>query len=515
MRPASSTRHPLFLPLAAFAAALVVRLVGLGGGSMWLDEIMETLFARGSLSDLWDTLRFDKAVPPLEPLLTWTLLHLGWDELPRRVVNTLFGCAAVALLARWVERRFGRATAAVTALLLATSPVLVRYAHELRPYALALLLFAWALDAADRWIARGGRGIPWEVVIAAGAASTAHYFAGVVWVPIATAWLEARRAGEIERPLSLRVAGAVALAFLPLASWCGYLLWRGGPEQWGAPEHWSLEAVERRLEDLLLRGHGGQPVPNGAALLMAGLALVGVFLLARRRGGATVLAGLVAGTVPFELALRAAGRFSHFRYDQFGLPFLVIAIALTVVALVRTLARWNRAAGVLAAVLVIAAIMAAAATAIVGYARHGRQDWRAAARAVERLAGPETRVVVSLPWVQISLGYYLDRYGRWADGPRDVVAVMNDRARLLEERARSTERCLTFVATWAQPKGLLNGLYPKRPAVVHPETDGLRIYRFAAPGVPRDDCRPPEDFQFETSPGYGQLFPWLHPGPGR
>jgi len=61
--------------------ALLFRLIGLGGSSMWLDEIMETLMARDGLGELFSGLFHDRAQPPVEPMFTWVLLALGlWIE---------------------------------------------------------------------------------------------------------------------------------------------------------------------------------------------------------------------------------------------------------------------------------------------------------------------------------------------------------------------------------------------------------------------------------------------------
>ena len=104
--------------------------------------------------------------------------------------------------------------------------------------------------------------------------------------------------------------------------------------------------IEQRVDDLLLRGYAGQPTVHGATLLFAALAVLGFGLLARRRSGLTLLAGLFGGTLLVEFVLPLADRFSHFRYDQFGLPFVFVAMAFAIVAFSRQLARWNRLSGV-------------------------------------------------------------------------------------------------------------------------------------------------------------------------
>ncbi len=183
---------------ASFAVALLFRLIGLGGSSMWLDEITETLMARDGLRELFAGLLFDRAQPPVEPLLTWVLLAAGQGELVRRLVNAILGAAAVALFARWVARRIDLPTAALTALFLAAAPALIRYSHELRPYALSLLLSVWALDASERWLERGGDRFPLELASAAGLAAMTHYLAVALWLPVAAAWFEGRSAGRVD-----------------------------------------------------------------------------------------------------------------------------------------------------------------------------------------------------------------------------------------------------------------------------------------------------------------------------
>jgi hypothetical protein len=511
MAPAGSTPSRGFLA-GAFLAALLFRLVGLGGSSMWLDEILETLMAEGSLRQLFSALLYDRAQPPLEPLFTWALWHLGLAELARRFVNLLLGAAMVALFARWVGRRFGTPAAAVTALFLASSPVLVRYSHELRPYALWLLLAVWALDAADRWIARGAERFPAELVAVAAAASITHYFAIALWLPVAAAWLEGRLDGTAKPPAGRMHAGAVALAIAPLALWLAAVARWGGPHQAGPLPVWTIDLVEKRFEDLLLRGYAWQPAVDHAMLLFAALAVVGFIVVARRRGGLPVLAGLVAGTIFVELALIAAKRFTHFRYDQFGLLFLYAAMAAGIVTFAGIVARWNRASGIATAALLAAAVVATAANGLVGYAQHGRPDWSAVARAVEALDGRDARIAATIPWARISLGYYLDRYRSntgWPRDPDDVPVLFNDRARLKEELARAP-RCLPVVeAGWPRNQHLFDGLRPKSPVLRWRDTDDVRIFRFAPRGAPRRDCLPPEGFTPAPSPGYGRLFPWL------
>lgn len=508
---AGSDRSSLqrWLVPASFAVALLFRLIGLGGSSMWLDEIMETLMARDGLRDLFSSLFYDRAQPPVEPLLTWALLALGEGELLRRLVNAVLGAAAVAVFARWVARRFDLPTAALTALFLAASPVLIRYSHELRPYALSLLFSVWALDASERWLARGGERFPLELACAAGLAAMTHYLAVALWLPVAAAWFEARSTGRAAS-LGVRLPAAVFLSLLPLAAWFGLLAAFGGPQQPILTARWDWALVEQRFDDLLFRGYVAQPVIDRGSLLLALLLLVGCGVLARRQGGLTTLSGLVAGTVLVEAVLFAMGRFSHLRYNQFGLLFLVTAVAAGIVACARLLGTFSRSSGFATAGLLAAAVLATFVTGIVGYAQHGRPDWPAVARAVVALQGPDARVVSVNQRGQISLGYYLGRYRSLREAPIGISTVLGDSRRLREEIARVPQGCVLVLSEgFATPAGLFAGLRPKRPVLSLPDTNQARLYQFSAEDTPRQACLPPANFALEPSPGYGSLLPWF------
>ncbi|MEO8195738.1 MAG: glycosyltransferase family 39 protein [Thermoanaerobaculia bacterium] len=507
-RGASDSRARWLVP-GAFAVAMVFRLVGLGGSSMWLDEIMETLMARDGLGELFPNLFYDRAQPPIEPLFTWMLLALGQGELVRRLINAVLGAAAVALFARWVARRFDLPTAALTALFLAASPLLVRYSHELRPYALSLLFSVWALDAGERWLERGADRFPVELACAAGLAAMTHYLAVALWLPVAAAWFEARSAGRVA-PLGVRLPAAMGLALLPLAAWFALLAAYGGPRQSIRTAQWDWALVERRFDDLLFRGSVDQPVIAGGAMLMALLTVVGFGVLARRYGGLTVFSGLFAGTVAVEVALLTMGRFSNVRYNQFGLLFLLTAIAAGIVACARLLGAFNRSSGFATATLLGGAVVATFLTGLVAYSEHGRPDWPSVSRAVVALRGPDAYVVTTNQWAQISLGYYLERYRVLREPPRRIVTVLGDRGRVLEEIAGQPQGCvLVLDAGFQMPEGLLEGLRPRHPIVSLPDTNRARLFQFASGKTPRQACFPPPEFRLEPSPGYGSLLPWL------
>lgn len=81
-------------------------------------------------------------------ILDWHLAH-GWglSEIAMRVPMLVCGIVTLVVLPLYVAPRLGRATAAVLALLVAISPLLVVYSRMARPYAITLLL-GWIAHAA-------------------------------------------------------------------------------------------------------------------------------------------------------------------------------------------------------------------------------------------------------------------------------------------------------------------------------------------------------------------------------
>ncbi len=511
MEVAKSARSRSMLPwMAVLGIACVVRAVGLRGGAMWLDEIFEELFLHGSLRDLLSALVADRVHPPLEPIVAWGLRELGLGELGRRAMGALLGVVSVALLGRWATRRFGRSVGFGAALLAATSPLLLRYSQELRPYGLALLLALWTVDAADRWIVRGGESFPSEAAAAAALGALTHYFVVVIWAPVLVLAWEHRRSFQSPRRSLRRLVLAAVASLVPLAGWGALILGAAGAPKGFAPTTWTwLRVVDRGLQ-LFFMGHAEQIVPRGLMLLVVAPVMVGVSALFRREGGKAVLVGAVVGTAAPELVLAGTRHFSHPRYDLFGLPFLCVLIAAGWGSLPRLL-RWRRPEleGA-AALLGCLAVSFAAVPGVMAYARAGRPDWPAVARAVETLGGRDATVLVSNDWSRISLGFALGRFDRWPLPPEPgIVSIRTDREELLARLAAQPGCTLVLVAGYPESPGLLGGLRPRHPVADFPATDGARLYRFAGAGTSRETCWPPPAFTVQPTPGAGDLFPWL------
>jgi hypothetical protein len=435
------------------ALALLPRLVNLGSFSLWLDEVIETEQAGGSLGHLLAELRHDAVHPPLEGLLTWTLLHLGLGETARRLVAVALGVATVLLLAAWAGRRFGERAGLAVGVVAALSPIGVHYAQELRPYALALFLMVAALVLLDRLLgppgnspgtSSGGGGkspggkspgtlpggeLPgtwWGrrealrgglLFLAVAGCLYTLYLSALVMVPLGWGVLEAafgpppadpaaaarRRRGRRLLALSPLFLLALGLAYLP---WLPTVLALRSQRIQRAPGPWTLRSAFDRFEDLTVGGGG--PVPAWAGTLALALAAIGLAVALRRASGRVAIAGFLAGTVGVEVLLAAGHHWSSLRYDLVGWPFLMVVLGVGAAALGGRLGtgvgtgrlRWAALAGL--AVLAVAQL-----AGIVQYYL-GREDWQRVAEAVAAVRRPAEPAFALNQSTRIGLLYYLD-----------------------------------------------------------------------------------------------------------
>ncbi len=208
----------LLLLLLAFG----LRLVNLGGRTLWYDEAFAVLFAeKGPAAMLYGTLTpVPGGAADIHPLLYYVTLG-GWmgmfGQSPEmvRLLSVFAGLLTVAVLYRLAADLFGARTGLVAALIAALSPFHVQYSQEARMYALQallLLLATWAYLRAWR-----GRGRGWWLafgVLAALAMYTqqlaAFYLAALGLTPVL-----ARRKDRLWPTLA--AAGLAVLLYLPWA----------------------------------------------------------------------------------------------------------------------------------------------------------------------------------------------------------------------------------------------------------------------------------------------------------
>jgi hypothetical protein len=292
-RPA--TRNPQFPLLIAALAALYVgaRLWGLTESCLWFDELFGVHAARHDWAGLWRFAAADLIHPPLFYALLKVWVGLG-GESPfwLRLFPFAASAAAVApflLLAR--ELRLGRAETCLALLLAAASGFLIKYAQEVRMYALLLLLSLTSLWLLARYAGARGAGI--KTLLALTLANLllvySHYYGWLV-VACEAGFLLWRARARLTR-FALSTA-AVALCFAP---WV-YACWDGARAEDGLAR--NVAWIER-------------PSPADAAGLYALIQQPFYFQRSSEEPAVTragVVAGLVLVTLPVVLLIIARRR---------------------------------------------------------------------------------------------------------------------------------------------------------------------------------------------------------------
>jgi len=140
-RSRNDYRFAVALALITTVAALL-RLHALGDRGLWLDEITSANISREGLRQLFQTLR----VREINMAFYYVLLHfwmkVGASEAFLRLMSVVFSVAAVPFLYAIGSRLFARNVGLIAAWLLAVNAFQVRYAQEVRAYALFTLLAA-------------------------------------------------------------------------------------------------------------------------------------------------------------------------------------------------------------------------------------------------------------------------------------------------------------------------------------------------------------------------------------
>lgn len=197
--------------------------------SAYFDEGYSAYLAK---QDLWTMATYTAldVHPPLyyAALHYWQLLF-GDSVATLRLMSVLFGWFAILFGFLVIRRCFGYKTAWFATLLLALSPLFIRYGSSMRMYTMAL-----AIGLAATYVLiiamSSKRRLPWilyAVLVAAG--MWTNYFTALVWLShLAWLWYEYRRNDRaVIRSWMLAIGGAVAL-YLP---WLPALLYRAGEVQ--------------------------------------------------------------------------------------------------------------------------------------------------------------------------------------------------------------------------------------------------------------------------------------------
>jgi mannosyltransferase len=137
------------LPLTGIILlAALLRLVGLGSRSLWLDEGAEYNVTHGSLGHVFDRVLHTESTPPLSYVYEWLCTKLiGTSEFALRLPFALLGIALVPVMYVAARSLAGRRAALIAAALTACNPMLVWHAQDARAYTMLALLLAGTIAA--------------------------------------------------------------------------------------------------------------------------------------------------------------------------------------------------------------------------------------------------------------------------------------------------------------------------------------------------------------------------------
>lgn len=398
----SGTRVALVLIVAAGA---FTSFYGLGTHGFWFDEITGARVAdQREAADIAEARDMDSHPPAMALAEHWFRQAFGLSEwsfrAPAALASVLSLFFVFAIAAALGDARVGCLAAALAA----TSPVFVFFAHDARPYALAMF-FGAAASACLLLAFRGRRLYVWFPLYAAFSALAlyAHYFVTLLlaahllvgllaWVPALRppAARPARRYAVLCALLVLALAGAVAAAW-PIfgKALSDRARFPGGEMAVTPPLLWGAFA-----------GAGWNRAAANVFFVLASLA--GVTFLWRRRGGFAGMAALSLAALPVFLPVvmvRLTTQYWNPRFSYFAFPAVMAAAAYGFVAMGGAVARAARRD--VAAAALAAALAAGVARAVVDDALALRvqyttpiQDFRGAVALVNRNRNWQTKALV-------------------------------------------------------------------------------------------------------------------------
>ena len=399
----------------------LLRFSTLGVQSLWFDESFTILQLRQPLGTFLEHMDLYQATPPLYYLLAWPWERLVGDgAVGMRALSALLGTATIPVVFLAARTLFSNAAGLMAAALVATSPALVWYSQEARPYALLVLLTAVALLFFARAVDGGsGRDVAGFAVASALAVAT-HYFVAFLVVPAAlwVVWTRRDRAAVAAVVLPI----LVGLAVLPLA-----LAQRdrgGGSYIDATPTPERVWEIARQFVAGLTLAPGPVLGLLGALLLSAGVAAALLATRDRPRRSALTLLALFACGVGIPLVMALGGE------DFLLLRNLLYAwVPLGLVAAGGFAATRVRPLGLVAGGA-LAVVFAAITVAVALTPSFQRSDWRGISDTLDREPGARA-IVVQPGWSAAAINVYREgSYGPPSDTPMRIsqVAILGPEA---------------------------------------------------------------------------------------
>ena len=349
-------RHAFAAGVAGCSAVLAAfLLVQLSGWPPHEDETLALFVGRGSLGELLSTVLGERGGAPLHFLLAAAVGHGGGGLIALRVVSAVLAIASVPVVAILCARLADRTTALVATVLASASWIVLFHGIYGRMYSLFLLTSALSYLALVVALDRGGvrRFGLWTLAILATLAT--HPYGALVL------------ASQVLFVLAVRQRVRQALVAIAAVAVLGIPFWRAdlvlaGRFEVGVGAGVDMLAGPLSVVRYLWHVAGDFSVGFGLGLtVVLGLALLGLWHLARERRRTALLVGCVFGTPALALLLAELGSSTspESRHLIFALPFFTLIVAAGVLAIVRALPpRAAAGAGAVAVVAIVGAEVA-------------------------------------------------------------------------------------------------------------------------------------------------------------
>lgn len=388
---------------------LGLRVIDLGGASLWLDEGVSAARAGSSLARL-----VAGSYPDPSPPLYYLILHFwirvfGDSEFSIRFPSVIFGTLAIFLIYRFGAVFFNRKTGLIAAVFLALAAFPVYFSREARMYSLLLFLSLISYYYLGMMIRHGARraGV-WYLLATAGVLYTHNLGISTVLAQNIFLLIAFIQKGETSKLTARRwytIQGALGLLYLPglalvIQQWSGI---RGG--------YWSPPLTAMDLGRTIQNFAGSAP-----AAVICSIAAAAAFLPS----------GIGAGSSPArgknDLFSRGNLLLASWLLTPIILPFLISMVSTPIY-----IARITIAAAPAFYLLAARGVMRFAGrgkrialTGIIGllllsslrqFYRPGRNEpWREVTRLVETEAEPNDRILISPPWYRrLCFDYYRTR----------------------------------------------------------------------------------------------------------
>ena len=222
---ANPRRRERTVILLILLLAATLRLWGLGGKSLWFDEIMTADKASKSFGAMIEAIKDHDAHPPFYQTVVWLWMRCGrpWLLFGGRDGFVRFPSAVAGVVGVWLacliaRRLFGRNAAVAAALLMAVSYFHIYYSQEARLHALVTTLFLAQTYLLLRIIHQRGRAAWgwWAAYGFLGLLSLYTYALSILTIgalAVLYLWLTRRRRRQLAEWVAVHVV--IGLLFLP------------------------------------------------------------------------------------------------------------------------------------------------------------------------------------------------------------------------------------------------------------------------------------------------------------